>query len=75
MAVALVVLVAIVDTVSVDVSEVEFVVRKTVPEGVVTTTTLGGVIATCGGSEAGVEVGVIGVAPLSFSCCSWWFMA
>ena len=25
--------------------------RSTVPEGVVTTTTLGGVMATCGGSE------------------------
>ena len=61
----------VVDTVSVGVSAVELVVRKTVPEGVVTTTTLGGVIATCGGSETGVEVGlVMGAAELAFSCCS-----
>ena len=31
--------------------EVEVFGRSTVPEGVVTTTTLGGVMATCGGSE------------------------
>ena len=31
--------------------EVEVLGRSTVPEGVVTTTTLGGVMATCGGSE------------------------
>ena len=37
--------------------------RSTVPEGVVTTTTLGGVMATCGGSEvvtAATEVAVVG---------------
>ena len=36
--------------------------RSTVPEGVVTTTTLGGVMATCGGSEvvtAAPEVAVV----------------
>ena len=59
----------VVDTVSVGVSAVELVVRKTVPEGVVTTTTLGGVIATCGGSETGGGL-VMGTAELAFSCCS-----
>ena len=45
--------VAVEVTVSVGVVVVELVVLKTVPEGVVTTTTLGGVMATCGGSEVG----------------------
>ena len=64
-------LVDVLDTVSVGVPDAaELVVRNTVPEGVVTTTTLGGVVmATCEGS-----VSVTGVE-LAFSCCSWWFMA
>ena len=67
--------VAEVVTVSEGVVEVELVVRKTVPEGVVTTTTLGGVMATCGGSD--VATPTVGVAGCLFdaSCSCWWFMA
>ena len=43
--------------------EVDVLGRSTVPEGVVTTTTFGGVMATCGGSEvvtAVPEAAVVG---------------
>lgn len=61
--------------------EVEVLGRSTVPEGVVTTTTLGGVMATCGGSEVvtppvlPTEVGtpdpeVVGVGGATLCSCS-----